>query len=212
MKPSPPSDPTVAYYEAHAEAFVRDTIGVDMTPLYEPFLALLPPGGHILDAGCGSGRDARAFKQLGYAVTAFDASPALARLASLLIGQPVEVLRLQELEHEAMFDGVWACASLLHVPRAELGGVLGRFNRSLRPSGVVYLSVKEGDGDEVRDSRAFTNFSVNSLTKALAGQTSMQVLNVWRTFDQRPDRGQETWVNALVRKPADGLPEQGSEG
>src|SRR5690348_11531546 len=112
MSASRPSDPTGEFYRQNARAYAAETLGVDMGTLYEPFLALLPAGGHILDAGCGSGRDAREFKRQGYHVTAIDASPELARLASETTGEPVRVLRFEEMMYEAEFDGVWACASL----------------------------------------------------------------------------------------------------
>src|SRR5262245_28680602 len=105
MSPTPPSELTVAYYDAHAEEHVRDTLGVDMAELYEYFLALIPAGGHILDAGCGSGRDAREFKRCGYRVTAFDASEEVARLAGEVIGQPVLVMRFQDVAWGGEFDG-----------------------------------------------------------------------------------------------------------
>jgi SAM-dependent methyltransferase len=140
-------DPTLAYYEDQAETFFAETVDVDMAPLYARFLARVPPGGHILDAGCGSGRDALAFRRLGYAVTAFEASPTLARLATAHCGLPVEVRRFQEIDWEDRFDGIWACASLLHVPMAELPEVLGRLGRALKSDGVLYASFKYGVGE-----------------------------------------------------------------
>jgi SAM-dependent methyltransferase len=116
---TPADDPTLAYYENQAETFFAETVEVDMAPLYARFLARVPPGGQILDAGCGSGRDALAFRRLGYGRTAFEASPASARLASAHCGLAVEVRRFREIEWEGRFCGIWACASLLHVPMAE---------------------------------------------------------------------------------------------
>ena len=95
MSPNQPSDPTVAFYDAHAGQYVRDTFGLVMAPLYEPFLALVPAGGHILDVGCGSGRDALAFLRRGFRVTAIDASGEMARLASERIGQAAQQKRRQ---------------------------------------------------------------------------------------------------------------------
>jgi SAM-dependent methyltransferase len=198
MLSPPPSDPTVAYYDAHAEDFTRDTVGVGMTPLSEPFLALVRPGGRILDAGCGSGRDALAFKQLGYMVTAFDASAELAKRASLLIGQPVEVLRFQEMTYEEGFDGVWGCASLLHVPRSEMDGVLERVIRALNPGGVLFASFKMGDGEEVRDGRFFNSYQERDLNDLFGRHPELEVVHIWRTADQRPDRRTEAWVNVLA--------------
>jgi SAM-dependent methyltransferase len=147
MTTLPPPDPTLAYYEDQAEAFFAETVDVDMAPLYARFLARIPAGGHILDAGCGSGRDALAFRKLGYAVTAFEASPTLARLASNYCGLPVEVRRFQEIEWQDAFDGIWACASLLHVPPVELPEVLRRLGRALKTDGVLYVSFKYGSDE-----------------------------------------------------------------
>lgn len=196
MSSSPPSDPTLAYYDEHAEPYVRDTIGLDMTPLYEPFLALVSPGGHILDAGCGSGRDALAFKRGGYTVTAIDASTEMARLASAVIGEPVEVIRFQDMAFEEVFDGVWACASLLHVPRSEMDSVLFRFARALKHGGVLYASFKVGDGEQVREGRFFNDYEEQGLSDVLARRPELTTLRLWRASDQRP----QSWVNLLATR------------
>ena len=141
------SDSTIRYYDDHADQYVRDTAGVEMQPLYVPFLELISPGGKILDAGCGSGRDGMAFKDRGFVVTAIDASETMANHASRLLTQPVSVVRLEDVAFTSEFDGIWACASLLHVPRHEIDDVLLRLIRALKPHGVCFLSFKEGDGE-----------------------------------------------------------------
>jgi len=143
----PSSRVNPGYYTQHAEAYAHTTRTVDMAPLYARFLPHVPAGGLILDAGCGSGRDALAFLQQGYAVEAFDASPELAQLASQHAGIPVKVMRFQDVDDTARFDAIWACASLLHVPQAELPQVLGQLWHSLKPGGVFYLSFKLGEGE-----------------------------------------------------------------
>src|SRR5829696_2513263 len=150
--------PTVAYYEANAERFVEDTFEVDMRPLYAPFLTLLPAGARVLDAGCGPGRDSLAFVARGHEVTAFDASEAMARLASRRTGLPVLRLSFDRVGFEVGFDGVWACASLLHVPRRDMPGVLHRLARALEPHGVLYASFRHGDGEAVRGGRLFSDY------------------------------------------------------
>jgi 2-polyprenyl-3-methyl-5-hydroxy-6-metoxy-1,4-benzoquinol methylase len=115
----------MAHYRTHAQAYFDATQGVDMAPLYARFMPLLPPGAHVLDAGCGSGRDALAFRRMGFAVEAFDASPELAALAQGHTGLPVQVMSFQQMADamgnawHARFDGILACASLLHVPETE---------------------------------------------------------------------------------------------
>jgi SAM-dependent methyltransferase len=200
MSTSRPSDPTLDYYAARADEFVRETLAVDMTPLYEPFLALVRPGGRVLDAGCGSGRDARAFLRRGYAVTAFDASPELARLASGVVGQPVGVLRFQDVAYEEAFDGVWACASLLHLPRAGVRDAVGRLVKALVPGGVLYVSFKRGAGEGERGGRHFTDYTADGLRTELNGCAGLAVVGVWESADVRPGREAEGWVNALARK------------
>jgi SAM-dependent methyltransferase len=199
MSNSRPSE-TIGWYDRNAQAFVEGTLCVGMGPLYHPFLELLPPGAHILDAGCGSGRDAREFKRRGYRVTAFDAAEEVARLASEVIGQTVAVLRFQDLAWEDEFDGVWACASLLHVPAAEMDEALARLVRSLRRQGILYTSFKLGEGERVRDGRLFCDHAEDSLGALLARHPDLDVLTLWRTHDQRPSREGELWVNATARR------------
>jgi SAM-dependent methyltransferase len=196
---SRPSDETLAYYARNAQAFVADTVNVRMESLYRPLLDLLPPGGHILDAGCGSGRDAREFKRRGYRVTAIDASPEVARLAAEVIGQPVEVLRFQEMDNAAAFDGVWASAALVHVPRGEIDDVLVRLGRSLRPGGVLYVSFKVGEAEGSRNGRWFNDYTEESLAELLGRHPLLETLRLWRTEDLREGREGQLWLNALAR-------------
>ena len=107
------------FYDDHAAYYFETTRDMNMAPLRSRFLAHVPAAGRILDAGCGTGRDSRAFLDAGYTVEAFDGSPPLAELAGSFIGQPVRVLNFREVGWRAECDGVWACASLLHVPWPE---------------------------------------------------------------------------------------------
>jgi SAM-dependent methyltransferase len=197
---NPPSDPTVAFYDTHAEQYVRDTIGIGMEDLYEPFLALVPAGGHILDVGCGSGRDSLAFLRRGYRVTAIDISAVMARLASERTGQVVAVLRVQDLTCENEFDAIWACASLLHVPAGEMDDVFARLTRALRPGGIWYLSFKQGESEEVRDGRFFNDYMEEGLRQLIQRHPQLTLLRVWLTEDMRPAQRRHKWVNGLVRK------------
>lgn len=100
---------SIDYYEMYAERFFETTVSADMHDVYQPFLSLVKPRGRILDLGCGSGRDSRYFIRHGYQVEAVDGSPALARLASEYFGQEVICGRIEELEYDQEFDGIWAC-------------------------------------------------------------------------------------------------------
>ena len=195
---------STAYYEGHAQAFFAATVDVDLVPLYARFLREVPAGGRILDAGCGSGRDARAFVARGYQVAACDASPTLARLASVHCGFPVRVLRFQELDGPARFDGIWACASLLHVPLRELPDVLRQLAAALRPRGVLYASFKHGRGERAQGGRHFTDLDEAGLAALVRAAPYFTELETWITRDRRPDRAAERWLNTLleVRAPA----------
>lgn len=200
MSTKPPSDPTPGYYEANAECFVAESASIDVADLYGPFLALVPAGGRILDAGCGSGRDALAFRQRGYDVTAFDASPALARLAAAHSGLPVAVLRFQDMAFDGEFDGVWACSSLLHVPRAEMPDALARVARALRSGGVCFMSFKLGEGEEVRGGRFFNDYTEALLVEEVCRVADLEPVRTWLAPDGRPGREHQTWVNLIARR------------
>ena len=189
---------TDAWYEAHADAFITATTDVDMTGLYEPFLGALPPVATLLDVGCGSGRDSLAFRRRGHQVAALEPCEVLASFAEARLGEPVRRQRVQDVEDIAAFDGIWACASLLHVPASETPAVLACLARALRPGGVVYVSYKLGSGERVEDGRFFHDLS-EEVVRGLLEASSFSVEAVWTTADVRPERDQ-CWVNALARR------------
>lgn len=189
------------YYDRNAERFFRETVALDMRSLHAPFRALMPDGALILDAGCGSGRDSRAFLDAGYRVHAFDASPRLAALAGHHLGQPVDTLRFDQVNWSNRFDGVWACASLLHVPWAKLPDALERLATALKPEGALYASFKYGDGEREEAGRHFTDLDEAHLAELLERVPSLALERWWITNDRRPDREDERWLNMLARKP-----------
>jgi len=190
---------SVGYYDNHAMEFFRNSIDVDASSLYAPFLVRMPESARILDAGCGSGRDALAFSRLGHDVIAFDGSSELAALASRHTGLEVQVLRFGEVSFVEAFDGIWACASLLHVPRVELSETVEILSRALRSGGVFYLSFKEGQGEQNRGGRLFTNLDESDLVDLIKESPTLDLLETWLTADVRPEREGEYWVNALAQ-------------
>jgi SAM-dependent methyltransferase len=188
------------YYQQHAATFYADTVEVDMTPLYGRFLPLLPGGAQILDAGCGSGRDTKAFADLGHHSTAFDASAALVALAERHLGQSVQCLRFQDITWQELFDGIWACASLLHVPAAELPDVMQRLCKALKPGGVLYASFKYGSGEREYHGRRFTDLDEPGLAALLRQVPGLEQVETWTTGDLRPGREAERWLNTLLRR------------
>jgi SAM-dependent methyltransferase len=190
-----------AYYDNHADEFCRNTVGVDISELYIPFLREIPPGARILDAGSGSGRDSAFFIQKGYQVLSIDASSGMVAATSKLTGQAALRMRFDEIVFDADFDGIWACASLLHVARQDLPPTLARLVRALKPGGILYLSFKYGDGERVEGKRFFTNMDEGSFERLLATQPELESLRVWVDDDFRNDRrGGRRWFHAIVRR------------
>lgn len=190
---------TGAYYEQNAVAFFESTANADMSALYEPFLRMLRPGVHILDAGCGSGRDAKAFLARGFRVTAFDASTELASLATRHCGVHVQVRTFDDVDEENAYDGIWCCASLLHIPVDDMPATLARLWRALRPAGSLYVSFKHGQSERLDAGRRFTDADESRLQEWLAGLTEVASKEVWITNDVRPERN-ERWLNAVIAK------------
>jgi SAM-dependent methyltransferase len=191
---------SVAYYDQNAEQFFNDTVAADVSELRDRFVQEQPPGGRVLDAGCGSGRDSKAFVELGFDVTAFDASAEMVARASQHAGCPVIQMTFEEMTWTGEFDGIWASASLLHVPRSSLAPVLSQFRRALRPAGVLYASFKYGQAEREKEGRRFTDLNEGSFQQLLADAGGLQVIDLWRTSDVRPGRQDEMWLNTLARK------------
>jgi len=191
---------TIDYYDEHADEYVCGTIDVDMETFYRPFLKSLQKGQRILDAGCGSGRDTKAFMDRGFDVVPLDASKEMILATQRLTGLAGHQLRLQEVSFDNEFDGIWACASLLHIPLVKLRDVIDRLALALRRGGVFYMSFKEGQGERRdRGGRLFTDFTEDGLKHYLSGQTCLVVEQVWRTEDARPTRT-DRWINVIARR------------
>ncbi len=190
---------TLKYYQDNAQTFFDGTVNVDMSSLYEAFTRHLAPGARVLDAGCGSGRDAKAFQEMGYQVEAFDASPAMVELAREHTGLPVKVMSFEDVDWKEEFDGIWCCASLLHVPAVELPGVMRRLADALKPGGVWYVSFKYGDGEREVDGRRFTDMDEVKLQGTLEALAFINIESVWKTRDKRPGR-EEVWLNGVLQK------------
>ena len=187
------------YYNKHADEFAVSTFKVDMESLYQPFLAELQEGVRILDVGCGSGRDTLAFKNKGYQVDAIDYSEELVKKATRLTGIPIKLKSFYEVDDYEAYDGIWACASLLHCERSRLAEVLEKMVQALKPNGVIYMSFKYGDSDRDQDGRQFTDLDENQAEALLEQFDNVQHIQQWVTLDQRPDR-QEKWLNLLWKK------------
>jgi SAM-dependent methyltransferase len=200
MSTHPHSNSSLEFYQRNAATFVERTFAVNMEQLYAEFLPLVPKGGNILDAGCGSGRDSAYFQKRGFQVAAFDVSPEIAALASKLIAQPVRVMTFLDVEFRDEFDAVLACASLLHVAQTDMNNALERLTRSLRVGGVLYASFKYGSGERERGGRFFNDYDETKLGSLLAQHPTLKPVKIWQTADARPDHPEELWLNCICRR------------
>ena len=186
------------YYDENAQEFFDGTVDADMSSHHDKFLKLMPKNGSILDAGCGSGRDAKLFKSLGYDVTAIDGSIEMCRLASEFSGIDVKHMQFQDICFTDEFDGIWASASLLHVPSDELDSVLRNLKNALKKDGILYASFKYGDFEGERNGRYFNDLTENAAIEIFE-KNNFNVIETWITYDARPGRENERWTNILLK-------------
>ncbi len=191
---------TLNYYNANAQKFVEGTVGVDFHITQDRFLALLAAEASILDFGCGSGRDTKYFLQHGFAVEATDGSAELCKLASEYTGISVKQMLFDELEAVEKYDGIWACASILHLGWADLVVVMRKMVRAVKGEGVIYTSFKYGHFTGERNGRFFTDLDEEGLARLLKEVGGLEVKELWITGDVRPGRGEEKWLNVLLKK------------
>ena len=193
-------DKTLNYYNENAQSFADGTVSVEFTEMQDRFLEKLDPGAYILDFGCGAGRDTKYFLSQGYRVDAIDGSEQLCQIASDHTGIKVRQMLFQELEVNEKYDGIWACASILHLPKKELKEVLKKMLIALKIDGWIYTSFKYGKYEEIRNGRYFTDFTIDTFTDFVQGIQNMRIEEHWITGDVRPGRGEEKWLNLILQK------------
>ena len=191
---------TLIYYNTNAHSFVSSTLSVDFTQTQDKFLHLLPPTASILDFGCGSGRDTKYFLDAGMCVDATDGSEELCKLASEYTGIPVRQMLFEELDAKAQYDGIWACSSILHLSKESLKDVLRKMIAALKENGIIYTSFKYGTFEGERNGRFFTDFTEETFREFVADVDGIRIEEMWITGDVRPGRGDERWLNLILRK------------
>ncbi len=192
---------TSSFYERDADDYAAATMGLDMSLDYARFIPRVRPGGLILDAGSGSGRDTLAFLERGYPVVAFDASAAMAELSSRLTGQPTAVRTFSDIDDPGCFDGVWASASLLHVSGRKLDDAWDRLVLALAEGGTIYASFKLGEGDRVAaDGRCFHLLTERRLTSMVERHCLIDVdIATSLSVAGRPG---DTWLSVVAGCPS----------
>jgi SAM-dependent methyltransferase len=191
---------SVDYYNNNSESFIKDTCNIDMKKNYEVFLANIPDQGLILDAGCGSGRDSLIFQKLGYRVDAFDGSSSMVSEAKKLTGLKIELSTFEDFEFNRFYNGIWACASLLHVRRVNLVSILTRLSEGLISGGVLYSSFKYGNNERLNGERYFNDINEHVLKAYVDTVPNISVMQTWVTGNRRTNDNDEKWLNSLLLK------------
>lgn len=194
------SEKTIDFYNRNADAFVNGTVSVDFRLTQDKFLGRLDKGAYILDFGCGSGRDAKYFLSQGFQVDAIDGSAEMCRIARQYTGIKVKQMLFHELDEHEKYDGIWACASILHLPRCELKSVFKKLIVALKAAGIIYTSFKYGEFEGERHGRYFTDFTAETFTDFIRDMDYLKILDYWITNDVRPEKREEKWLNLILQK------------
>lgn len=198
-----PKEVTIDSYNKTADAYAAQVAGLFLKKDAEPFLSYLAPGSLILDFGCGSGRDANAFTEKGYSVIGIDLSEKMLEIARKTA--PKAEFRLMDIVNlefpDSHFDGVWAIASLLHVPKQDVPNAVGGVYRVLKNNGIWHLSVKEGSGEVMKpDARyggveKFWNFFAKDELESHLQTAGFSILK-----SSSETVSGTSWINVLCRK------------
>ena len=194
------TDKTLNYYNENAQSFASGTVSIKFTEVQDKFLEKLNPDAYILDFGCGAGRDTKYFLSRGYQIDAIDGSEQLCRIASKYTGIKVRQMLFQELDEKEKYDGIWACASILHLPKKQLREVLENMYAALKSEGWIYTSFKHGKFEGERNGRYFTDFTTDTFKEFIHDMHGLKIEEHWITGDVRPGRGEEKWLNLLLQK------------
>lgn len=196
---------TLADYDDTADAFREGTRDHDVSQNIQALLFRLGEGRHrILDLGCGPGRDLRAFRELGHEVVGLDGAARFVQMARRDSGCEVLHQDFLALDLPAQrFDGVFANASLFHVPSAELPRVLAELRGALRPGGVLFSSNPHGSNQEGWQGRRYGTWLDLETWRAVVGGAGFVELEHYYRPAGLP-RAQQPWLATLWRK--DGAP------
>lgn len=191
---------TLDYYNKQAKTFVQGTVDVEFSTLQNEFASMIKEHGRVLDLGCGSGRDSKAFLNKGFDVVSVDGSIEMSKIATEYIGKEVICSTFQEYEPEGVFDGIWACASLLHLTKEDIILVMNKLSKSLKTNGIFYVSFKYGDYVGERNGRFFMDLTEESFDEILKEIPSLKIKHECITSDARPGRENEKWLNVFLVK------------
>lgn len=193
-------NPTLSYYNENASSFIEGTQNASMFETLEEFIQYIPSKGRVLDLGCGSGRDTKYLSEHGFFVDAMDGSDELCQAATCFTGIQVKQMDFLDLNEIQTYDGIWACASILHLPYRNLPLMFGKICQALRKNGILYVSFKYGSFEGMRNDRYFTDMTEEKLAYVLEKISDFIIIRQWISSDIREGREDEKWLNLILRK------------
>lgn len=190
---------TIEYYNKNAQEYYDKTIKTDMSKLCDRFLKHVKAGGVIIDIGCGSGRDMKYFIECGYQAEGIDASYEMCRLARSL-GLTIENVSIEEWIPERKYDGIWANASLLHVPFPQIDSFFLKAEKCTNAGSIVFSSMKVGlKEDHDKEGRYFFPFAESNLEAILEKHQAFRLSDKWYS-DDKLGRSEFRWLNFILEK------------
>ncbi len=190
---------SIEYYDENAKEYFDKSVNLDMSYIYPYFLKHLKKGAKILDVGCGSGRDSKIFLLMGYDVTSIDGSKELAKITRDYIEKEVIIKDFKEIVYDQVFDGIWAMASLLHLPKSETLQVYQNLFNSLKENGVMYVSYKIGSLERCdNEGRLFNDYTEEKFRQFISSFKNIHIEDIFIT-DSKMNK-EDTFINAILIK------------
>ncbi len=175
---------TLNYYDMYAEDYRKEWTDKFISEydfdVPDIFLNYLEPGSYILDFGCGVGRDIKYFLDKGYKVKGIDGSKEMCKIATEVVDQDIECINFLDINYDNEFDGVFCCASLLHLNNDDLMMVLKKLYLSLKSNGILFVSFKYGENDRYKGIRYFNDMTEDKFLNICNKLDLFDVLKVWQ--------------------------------
>lgn len=191
----------IKYYNKAATMYKEERSElVEFSEIYNNFTKYLKSGSKILDFGCGAGRDSLYFKKCGYNVTALDGSPKMCEITRELCDIEVKEMFFEDFNEKNKYDGIWACASLLHLPKEVLIKVLANLAASLKEDGYIYATFKYGNFEGIRHERYFIDFTEETFKELIKSIPELEVIEKFATTSTIKTQKNKHWINFILKK------------